>query len=93
MAHKYTEEELIDELINFKITRGFWPSLRDMGGSVYPSRSTYSRRFASGYDRLDGFGIAIEMAKTRYLAQMAFLNRKDGIITRFIGGIKKWLSI
>lgn len=90
---QYTDDELIDMMIVFRTKNGRWPVLRDMEGSQYPSRSTYARRFASGYDRLDGFGIAIEMAKARTNTYVLTLPKKKRLLARIIGGVKNWLSI
>jgi hypothetical protein len=62
---QYTDEQLIERMIDFYEDNGRWPKLRDMV-APYPGKTTYARRFASAPDMNDGFGRALTMAQIEY---------------------------
>ena len=61
----YTDDELIERMIDFHNDNGRWPKLRDMV-SPYPSRSVYAKRFATKHGKQDGFAVAVSLARARY---------------------------
>jgi hypothetical protein len=92
---QYTDDELIEWMIQFYMNEDHWPKLRDMR-NPYPGKTTYARRFASEPGRDDGFGNALKIAQERYAerAQAAFeeLERNmDEELERNMDNLKKGL--
>jgi hypothetical protein len=93
---QYTDDELIDAMIQFYKDMGYWPKLRDMK-TPYPGKTTYARRFASGPGKDDGFGNALKLAQERYDQQelealsealdKINANKKYGRFGSFVGNL------
>jgi len=69
---QYTDDELIEWVIQFYMDNGYWPQLRDMK-APYPGKTTYARRFASAPGKDDGFGVVLVIAQARYAERDAAL--------------------
>jgi hypothetical protein len=84
---QYTDEEILDKIIEFFETEGRWPKLRDMR-TPYPSKTMIARRFCSEDGKADGFGRALTMAQIELSYREIIAKSKSNIFTR----IKRWLG-